>query len=177
MSLCGSTKPKHSNFTANCNYFSRWLVTITLSSTFCNNIFTLAIWDWNPFFLRRYPHSIFTIHGCNCWSIWEFESFCTSDSTFPENTNYSSVCLIRNFNYLITHWSWTLTYLELQDRLEFIGIGGWFRQGLLSNWHCGPEKFSAQLHWLGDRQIPLFWQAGIQIAKTNEIWNLIRIGI
>lgn len=51
--------------------------------------------------------------------------------------------------------------------LEFCGKFGRARHGFFSNWHCGPEKLTGQLHWFGAVQIPLFMHAGKQIAKNN----------
>lgn len=37
-----------------------------------------------------------------------------------------------------------------------------------SNWHVGPIKFCGHWHWPGAMQIPLFLQAGRQIAVERE---------
>lgn len=64
--------------------------------------------------------------------------------------------------------------VELHDNLELCGCGGRVKQSFFSCSQYGPMKFSAHEHLPGDMQMPLFLQAGIQIAAIG-MSNMDRI--
>lgn len=57
--------------------------------------------------------------------------------------------------------------VELHDNLELCGWVGRVKQSFFSCSQYGPTKFSAHEHLPGDMQMPLFLQAGIQMAKNG----------
>lgn len=60
--------------------------------------------------------------------------------------------------------------VELHDNRELCGAAGRVRQSFFSCSQYGPMKFSAHVHLPGDMQMPLFLQAGLQIAGGIYIY-------